>query len=493
MTNSDIYKDIAARCGGAVMIGVVGPVRTGKSTFIKRFMDTLVIPNIEDEYARERARDELPQSGSGRTIMTAEPKFVPEEAVQIRLGDAAACMVRMVDCVGYMVQGASGRFEDGSERLVTTPWFDHEVTMTEAAESGTHKVICDHSTIGIVVTTDGSICDIEREAYIEPEKRVVTELKSIGKPFVILINSAEPDSERAMELEQQLSEEYDAACIRVNCQTLSENDICEIMRKVLGQFPLCELSIRLPEWFRAFDLENDMKNELYSSLICASGGLYCVSDISGMLTQISELDIIDAAYIESSNMGCGTVNIAIDMPKKLYYQLISEESGIEIADDGDLMKVLCELGQVKLEYDKIKDALDSVRRTGYGVIMPQADDIRIEEPQLVRQGGKYSVKLKAHAPAVHLLKTGVEAIVRPSISGGEGASDEIISFLLQGFDGDMSRIWESNIFGRPLYEIAQEAIAERLTSLPPNARARLQETLQRIINEGRGTLICILL
>ncbi len=493
MTNSDIYKDIAARCGGAVMIGVVGPVRTGKSTFIKRFMDTLVIPNIEDEYARERARDELPQSGSGRTIMTAEPKFVPEEAVQIRLGDAAACMVRMVDCVGYMVQGASGRFEDGSERLVTTPWFDHEVTMTEAAESGTHKVICDHSTIGIVVTTDGSICDIEREAYIEPEKRVVTELKSIGKPFVILINSAEPDSERAMELEQQLSEEYDAACIRVNCQTLSENDICEIMRKVLGQFPLCELSIRLPEWFRAFDLENDMKNELYSSLICASGGLYCVSDISGMLTQISELDIIDAAYIESSNMGCGTVNIAIDMPKKLYYQLISEESGIEIADDGDLMKVLRELGQVKLEYDKIKDALDSVRRTGYGVIMPQADDIRIEEPQLVRQGGKYSVKLKAHAPAVHLLKTGVEAIVRPSISGGEGASDEIISFLLQGFDGDMSRIWESNIFGRPLYEIAQEAIAERLTSLPPNARARLQESLQRIINEGRGTLICILL
>ena len=493
MTNSDIYKDIAARCGGAVMIGVVGPVRTGKSTFIKRFMDTLVIPNIEDEYARERARDELPQSGSGRTIMTAEPKFIPEEAVQIRLGDAAVCMVRMVDCVGYMVQGASGRFEDGSERLVTTPWFDHEVTMTEAAEAGTHKVICDHSTIGLVVTTDGSICDIGREAYVEPEKRVVTELKSIGKPFVILINSAEPDSERAVELERQLIEAYDAPCIRVNCQTLGENDICEIMRKVLGQFPLCELSICLPEWFRAVDSENDMKSELYGSLICASSGLCCVSDISGMLARVSELDIVDAAYIENSDMSCGTVNIAIDMPKELYYKLISEESGIEILDDGSLMKVLRELGQVKQEYDKIKDALDSVRRTGYGVIMPQADDIRIEEPQLVKQGGKYSVKLKAHAPAVHLLKTGVEAVVKPSIGGGDGASDEIISFLLQGFDGDMSRIWESNIFGRPLYEIAQEAIAERLTSLPPNARARLQETLQRIINEGRGTLICILL
>ena len=492
MTNSDIYKDIAARTGGAVMIGVVGPVRTGKSTFIKRFMDTLVIPNIEDEYARERARDELPQSGSGRTIMTAEPKFVPEEAVEIKLGNETTCMVRMVDCVGYMVPGASGRFEDGSERLVTTPWFDHEVTMTEAAESGTHKVICDHSTIGLVITTDGSICDIEREAYEEPERRVITELKSIGKPFVILLNSAQPDSGCAIELAGQLSEEYDAPCIAVDCQVLSENDICEIMRKVLGQFPLCELSIRLPEWFSAVDCESDMKNELYRQLICSAGSLTRVSDISGMLAQISELDMIDAAYVESSDMGSGTINIAIEMPRALYYKLISTESGIDILDDGSLVKVLRELGQIKQEYDKIKDALASVRQTGYGVVMPQQEEIQIEEPQLVKQGGKYAVKLKAHAPAIHLLKTGVEAVVTPSI-GGEGASDEIVSFLLQGFDGDMSRLWESNIFGRPLYEIAQSAIAERLTSLPPNARARLQETLQRIINEGRGTLICILL
>ena len=492
MTNSDIYKDIAARTGGAVMIGVVGPVRTGKSTFIKRFMDTLVIPNIEDEYARERARDELPQSGSGRTIMTAEPKFVPEEAVEIKLGNETTCMVRMVDCVGYMVPGASGRFEDGSERLVTTPWFDHEVTMTEAAESGTHKVICDHSTIGLVITTDGSICDIEREAYEEPERRVITELKSIGKPFVILLNSAQPDSGCAIELSGRLSEEYDAPCIAVDCQVLSENDICEIMRKVLGQFPLCELSIRLPEWFSAVDCESDMKNELYRQLICSAGSLTRVSDISGMLAQISELDMIDAAYVESSDMGSGTINIAIEMPRALYYKLISTESGIDILDDGSLVKVLRELGQIKQEYDKIKDALASVRQTGYGVVMPQQEEIQIEEPQLVKQGGKYAVKLKAHAPAIHLLKTGVEAVVTPSI-GGERASDEIVSFLLQGFDGDMSRLWESNIFGQPLYEIAQSAIAERLTSLPPNARARLQETLQRIINEGRGTLICILL
>lgn len=492
MTNSDIYKDIAERCGGAVMIGVVGPVRTGKSTFIKRFMDTLVIPNIEDAFARERARDELPQSGSGRTIMTAEPKFVPEDAVKIRLGDETTCMVRMVDCVGYMVPGASGRFEDGSERLVTTPWFDHEVTMTQAAESGTRKVICDHSTIGLVITTDGSICDIAREAYIEPEQRVVTELKSIGKPFVILINSAQPHSEQAMELERQLSGEYGAPCMSVNCQTLTESEICEIMRKVLGQFPLCELSVRLPEWFGAVDAENELKSGLYKQLLCASEGLSCVSDIGAMLTRISALDTVDAAYIESSDMGSGTINIAIDMPRSLYYQLISTESGLEIGDDGELIKVLRELGQVKREYDRISDALASVRQTGYGVVMPQADDIQIEEPKLVKQGGRYAVKLRAHAPAIHLLKTGVEAVVTPSI-GGDGASDEIISFLLQGFDGDMSRLWESNIFGQPLYEIAQSAIAERLTSLPPNARARLQETLQRIINEGRGTLICILL
>ncbi len=492
MTNSDIYKDIATRTGGAVMIGVVGPVRTGKSTFIKRFMDMLVIPNIEDEYARERARDELPQSGSGRTIMTAEPKFVPEEAVEIRLGDETTCMVRMVDCVGYMVPGASGRFENGSERLVTTPWFDHEVTMTEAAESGTHKVICDHSTIGLVITTDGSICDIEREAYEEPEKRVITELKSIGKPFVILLNSTKPESEYTTELAGRLNEEYDAPCIRVNCQTLSENDICEIMRKVLGQFPLSELSIRLPEWFSAVDCKSEMKSELYRQLTCLSSGLTRVSDISGMLAQLSELDMIDDAYIESSDMGSGTINVVIDMPRTLYYKLISTESGIDISDDGGLVKVLRELGQVKQEYDKIKDALTSVRQTGYGVVMPQPDDLQIDEPQLVKQGGKYAVKLKARAPAIHMLKTGVEAAVTPSI-GGDGASEEIISFLLQGFEGDMSRLWESNIFGQPLYEIAQNAITERLTSLPPNARAKLQETLQRIINEGRGTLICILL
>lgn len=492
MTNTDIYKDISARTNGAIMIGVVGPVRTGKSTFIKRFMETLVIPNIDDEYMRERARDELPQSGSGRTIMTAEPKFVPEEAVQIRLGEDTSCSVRLVDCVGYMVSGASGRFEDGSERLVTTPWFDHEVTMTEAAESGTRKVICDHSTIGLVITTDGSICDIDRTAYVEPEERVVSELQSIGKPFVILLNSAEPDSEYAIELETQLAEKYSAPCIRVNCQRLNENGITEIMRRVLGQFPLSELSIKFPDWFDAIEYKNSMKSELFRSIINSSGGVCCVDDIGIMLSEMEQSELVEAAYIENSDMGSGVINIAVDIPRALYYKLISDESGLDIQSDGQLVSILREMSAVKQEYDKIKDALESVKNTGYGVVMPDHEQLQIEEPQLVKQGGKYAVKLKARAPAIHMLRTGVETVVSPSI-GGDNASEEIISFLLQGFDGDMSRLWESNIFGRPLYDIAQEGIAERLNSLPQNARAKLQETLQRIVNEGRGTLICILL
>ena len=492
MTNTDIYKDISTRTNGAIMIGVVGPVRTGKSTFIKRFMETIVIPNIDDEYMRERARDELPQSGSGKTIMTAEPKFVPEDAVQIALGEDTSCSVRLVACVGYMVSGASGRFEDGSERLVTTPWFDHEVTMTEAAESGTRKVICDHSTIGIVVTTDGSICDIDRAAYIEPEERVISELKSIGKPFIILLNSAQPDSESAIQLENELCEKYSAPCIRTDCRQISENGMAEIMRKVLGQFPLSELSIKLPDWFDAVDYASSMKTELFQSIISSSNDISCVNDIDHMLSEIGQSELVDKAYVENSDMGSGVINVVIDMPRALYYKLISDESGLDISSDGQLVSILREMSAVKQEYDKIKDALESVKNTGYGVVMPDHDQLQIEEPQLVKQGGKYAVKLKARAPAIHMLKTGVETVVSPSI-GGDNASEEIISFLLQGFEGDMSRLWESNIFGRPLYDIAEEGIAERLNSLPQNARAKLQETLQRIINEGRGTLICILL
>lgn len=492
MTDFSIYKDISSRTNGAIMIGVVGPVRTGKSTFIKRFMETLVIPHIDDIYMRERAIDELPQSGSGRTIMTAEPKFVPEEAVNIKLSEEIQFSVRLVDCVGYMVAGAAGQFENGEERMVTTPWFEHEVSMTEAAESGTHKVICDHSTIGLVITTDGSICDIDREEYVEAEERVISELKEIGKPFVILLNCEDPDNEYSTMLEDELRTKYDAPCKRVNCQKLNEQQINDIMSAVLGEFPVSELAVRMPQWFEQIDYSFDLKKSMFAKILESAEGITKIREIGQMLKQLAEYENIEKAVISESDLGSGTVNINIEIPQNLYYEMISSETGLDVKNDGDLLNILREMSAVKKDYDKIKYALESVRSCGYGVVMPDADSLELDEPKIVKQGGKYAVNLKAKAPAIHMLKTSVETTVSPNI-GGENASDEIISFLIQGFDGDMSRLWESNIFGRPLYDIAEEGIEEKLNSLPENARAKLQETLQRIVNEGRGTLFCILL
>ena len=492
MTKTDIYKDIYTRTNGAVMLGVVGPVRTGKSTFIKRFMETLVIPNIEDMYARERAKDELPQSGSGKTIMTSEPKFVPEEAVNISLDDGIELSVRLVDCVGYMVEGASGLLDDGTERMVTTPWFDHEVSMTAAAEEGTYKVITDHSTIGLVVTTDGTICDIPRENYIEPEERVINELLSIGKPFAVLLNSADPDGEEAIEIARQIEEKYSVPCIRLNCQWMTDKDITDIMGKILGQFPASELDIWLPNWFEKLNDDFEEKKILNSVMAEQCVNIEKISDVSAFLDSINALEIVKNAYIKTSDLGSGVLNIGIDMPDSMFYDIISRETGFELRDDAELLTELIELSKMKREYDRVKSALEDVKSKGYGVVLPSQEELNIEEPKIVKQGGKYAVKLKASAPAIHMLKTGVVTEVSPVV-GGEGASEEIISFLLQGYDGDMSKLWESNIFGKPLYDIAREGIEAKLSALPDNARVKLQETLQRIVNEGSGMLICILL
>lgn len=492
MTDLNIYRDISSRTNGAIMIGVVGPVRTGKSTFIKKFMETLVIPHIDDVYMRERAKDELPQSGSGRTIMTAEPKFVPEEAVNISLSEEIQFSVRLADCVGYMVEGAAGQFENGEERLVTTPWFDHEVSMTEAAESGTHKVISEHSTIGLVITTDGSICDINREAYVQAEERVIKELKDIGKPFIILLNCQDPNDEYAVLLEDELRNKYDAPCKRVSCQQLNEQQINEIMSAVLGEFPVSDIAMWLPEWFDQIEYTCELKKDMFARILEAAQEVNCIREIHAMLQQLAEYENVEKAELGTSNLGSGTVNINIEIPKKLYYEMISNETELDIRNDGDLMNILREMSVIKKDYDKIKEALYNVRNHGYGVVMPDADSLELDEPKIVKQGGKYAVSLKAKAPAIHMLKTSVETTVSPNI-GGENASDEIISFLIQGFDGDMNRLWESNIFGRPLYDIAEEGISEKLNALPENARAKLQETLQRVINEGRGTVFCILL
>lgn len=492
MTDTNIYRDIAARTNGAFMLGVVGPVRTGKSTFIKRFMEKLVIPQIDNTYMRERAKDELPQSGSGKTIMTAEPKFVPEDAVTINIAENTELSVRLVDCVGYMVDGAAGQFEDGAERLVTTPWFDHEVTLTEAAEKGTYKVISEHSTIGIVVTCDGTICDLPRERYIAAEERVIAELQAIGKPFVVLLNSAQPQSDTAQRIAADISAQYGVKCLCASCLELEEDGIEQIVRSVLEEFPLKAIGFYLPEWLDALPDGNSLKAEMFEKIVACTEGAEKIKDCYAAAQRLSEEENISSVKIKKSDLGSGAVNISVQLPRALYYKTISEQTGLEVKNDGDLISTLTEMSAVKSDYDKLRSALEDVRTKGYGVVMPDSDQMQLEEPQIVRQGGKYSVKLKANAPAIHMLMTNIETEVTPAI-GGETASEDIINFLLQGFDGDVNRIWQSNIFGKSLYDIAEEGLTSKIEALPESAKAKLQGTLQRIINEGSGGLICILL
>ncbi len=492
MIDTNIYRDIAARTDGAFMLGVVGPVRTGKSTFIKRFMETLVIPQIDNTYMRERAKDELPQSGSGKTIMTAEPKFVPEDAVNIAIGDDTKLSVRLVDCVGYMIDGVSGQFEDGAERLVTTPWFDHEVSIKDAAEKGTHKVIAEHSTIGIVVTTDGTVCDIPREKYIEAEERVINELKSIGKPFVVLLNSVDPQSEAAQQLAAEIAEKYQVECEAVNCLKLNEDDVSRIMQSVLLEFPVKSIGFFLPEWLDALSGDNELKAEIFAKIKEQFKDISKIKECRVSLNALLEFDKLKSAEIIKRDLGSGAVSVDVQLPRSLYYSTISEQTGIQIENDGDLISTLAEMSLIKADYDRLRKALQDVRETGYGVVMPDSSQMRLEEPQIVKQGGKYSVRLKANAPAIHMMMTNVETEVTPAI-GGETASEDIINFLLQGFDGDVNRIWQSNIFGKSLYDIAEEGLSSKIEALPQNAKVKLQNTLQRIVNEGSGGLICILL
>ena len=491
IVDSTIYEDIARRTDGDIYIGVVGPVRTGKSTFIKRFMEALVLPGIEDEYRRERARDELPQSGSGRTIMTAEPKFVPEDAVDIALGGGAGASVRLIDCVGYMVPGAEGLFEDGAERMVTTPWYDHEIPVTQAAEEGTRRVITEHSTIGLVVTADGSFGEFPRESYIAAEERVVRELAEIGKPFALILNSADPMSDAARTLAAELGQRYDAPCVAVNCLTLSVEDIGAVMRAVLYQFPLTSLRVWAPSWVEALPEQSELRKSLCAALLAAGESMVTLRDACDGIGRLAEGGFIREARITSAQPGDGVVTAAIELSEALYYETISEQSGFVIRDDGDLMELLGSLKSRKSEYDHIHDALIQARETGYGVIMPAPEQMTLEEPQIVSRGGRYSVRLKASAPAIHLFETRVETEVSPAV-GGEKASEEVVSFLLQGYDGDINRIWESNIFGKSLYDIAEEGLTAKLTRMPPNIRNRLRHTMQRLVNDGGYGLLCII-
>ena len=491
MDTNTIYRDMAVRTGGNIYIGVVGPVRTGKSTFIKRFMETLVLPGIEDVYRRERARDELPQSGSGRTVMTSEPKFVPEEAVQITAG-GARFSVRLIDSVGYLVEGAAGAEEDGSPRMVTTPWFDHEITMAEAAETGTRKVIAEHSTIGIVMTTDGSITEIPRENYIPAEERAVRELKALGKPFILVLNSAEPESAEARALQQELQEKYDVDCVLISCLNLTAEDVTAVIRAALQEFPLTELGIYLPDWLDALGPEHPLKAELYRALKEACADAMRLRDAESAARRIAGIEAVEQAGIEEVRADSGGVTLRLTLPRELFYRTLSESSGVPVAGDGDLMLLLTDMAKVRREYERVRTALREVREKGYGVVFPDTGELTLAEPEIVRQGGKYSVRLKASAPSIHMILANIETEVSPAI-GSEKQSEDVINYLLQEFEGDTGKIWESNVFGKSLYDIASEGLQAKLKRLPEDSRFKLQEALQRIVNEGANGMICILL
>ncbi|MBQ2650749.1 MAG: stage IV sporulation protein A [Clostridia bacterium] len=487
-----IYQSIAERTDKQIYLGIVGPVRTGKSTFIKSFMEQLVLPNIENIYQKERARDELPQSGSGRTIMTAEPKFVPEEAVRITLDDGAVFHVRMIDCVGYMVNGAVGQYEDDVPRMVTTPWFDHEIPLAEAAEIGTRKVITEHSTIGLVITTDGSIGDIPRADYVPAEERIIAELKQIHKPFCLLLNSTDPSGAAAAELAAGLSAKYGVACMPVNCMTLDKAAISEILKTVLYEFPVREFDFDLPEWIHALPNGNPVRDGIYDGIRSVCSRITCMREVGSILPDLVQCSYITQAGTSSLDLGEGVVHAHLEVPRSLFYEVLSKQSGIEIHSDGDLLPLLCEMAELRDKYARVEGALEQVRQTGYGIVMPSIGEMRLEKPEIVMQGGRHGVKLKASAPSIHLIRADIETEVSP-IVGSEKQSEDLVRYLLSEFEDSPEKIWESNIFGKSLSELVNEGLNNKLYKMPADARGKLQETLQRIINEGSGGLICIIL
>ena len=492
MQEGKIYEDIALRTEGDIYIGVVGPVRTGKSTFIKRFMETLVIPNIENVYRRERARDELPQSGSGRTIMTAEPKFVPEEAASVTVEGGASFRVRLIDCVGYMVTGAVGQMEGELERMVTTPWFDHEIPMAEAAEVGTRKVISEHSTIGVVVTTDGTVTDIPREDYQQAEERAIQELKELGKPFVVVLNSAQPASDRAQAIRADVAQRYDVTCIAVNCLELGGEEICQLLKSVLYEFPLKELDLFLPPWVDALPQEHPIKAAVFAAIRAGAEQLRRIRDAERAVAGFESCESVSRASLTGVDLGSGVAQGELELPRALFYDTLSQQSGFPVGDDGDLMALLTRLAGVQAAYDKVAEALREVEETGYGIVVPTIDSLTLEEPEIVRQGGRYGVRLRASGSSIHMIRADIQTEVSP-IVGGEKQSEDMIRYLLQEYEGDSSKIWEANIFGKSLHELVNEDLNAKRKRMPQDAREKLRESLQRIINEGSGGLICIIL
>lgn len=492
MEETNMYRDIAIRNNGEVYIGVVGPVRTGKSTFIKKFMDTLVIPNMTDIYQVERTRDEMPQSAGGRTIMTTEPKFIPNEAVDISPGDNAHMKVRMIDCVGYIVDESLGYQEDGQARMVNTPWFTEPIPFNDAAELGTKKVICDHSTIGLVITCDGSFSEIPRESYVDAESRVISELKAINKPFIVLLNSTDPEGARAQEIAMEIANTHNVSVMPVNCEELTGEDITEIMNKILMEFPIKEIRIVTPPWLKLLGDNHKLREDIFSCVKASVSNAYNIRDVKSVVAELNSPDYVACASIDRTDLGQGTVNISLELCNKVFYEILTECSGTEIKNDEMLLKYLTDVAKMRREYEHVKDALESVRQTGYGVVSPMSEEMVLDEPKIVKQGGRYGIKLKANAPSIHMMRADIEAAVTP-IVGTIKQSEELVEHLLAEYEDDPAKLWETNIFGKTLNELVNDGLKNKLDRMPQEAQGKLRETLERIINEGSGGLICLIL
>lgn len=492
MERYDIYRDIAKRTQGDIYIGVVGPVRTGKSTLIKRIMDLLVLPNIENAYKKERAKDELPQSGTGKTITTTEPKFVPNEAVELVLKENAIFKLRMIDCVGYLVNGALGHQEDGKPRMVNTPWFEKQIPFEEAAEIGTRKVIQEHSTIGLVVTTDGSITDIDRESYVEAEERVIKELKEIDKPFVMVLNTKNPDSPATYELKTKLEEKHNVPVIVKDCAKLNMNDIHEILENVLFEFPVTEININLPGWLESIEPSHWLKNSILGAIKSAAAEVKKLRDVDVLVNSLSEVENVKKANLDSIKMGEGSALIDLVTPENLFYKVIQEKTGYEIEGDYQLIGMITELARAKKEYDRVERALNDVMTIGYGLVPPSLDELTLEEPEMFRHGNQFGVKLRANAPSLHFIRADIATEVSPVV-GTEKQSEELIKYLLEEFEQNPEKIWETNMFGKSLHDLVKEQLQNKLLMVPDDTRVKLQKTIQKIVNDGSGGLIAIIL
>lgn len=491
MDNYNVYKDIEARTKGEIYIGVVGPVRTGKSTFIKRFMELMVLPDIEDEHQMARTRDELPQSAAGKTIMTTEPKFIPKEAALIKLDDGIQAKVRLIDCVGFMVEGAAGHIENDTERLVKTPWFDYEIPFTKAAEIGTRKVINDHSTIGIVVTTDGSIGELKRPNYISAEEKTVQELKSLGKPFILLLNSLKPYSDETTVLAKELMEKYQVAVLPVNCEQLKKDDIYHILDRVLKEFPVTELDFYIPKWLEILPASHWLKSQVIQTVRDVMKKVSHMKDVSREVL-VPSSEAVKGLKLQNMEMADGSVSVGVDVDDSYYYQILSDYVGIPIEGEYQLMQTLSNLARMQSEYEKVQNAMNQVRLKGYGVVTPDRSEIMLDEPQVIKHGNKYGVKMKAEAPSINMIKAHIETEIAP-IVGSEQQAEDLIAYIKQNAKESDEGIWSTNIFGKSIEQIVEDGIQAKVSQMTEDCQMKLQDTLQKIINDSNGGMICIII